>query len=885
MMWYKSSLDEIFKQLATNAEEGLSEDSAKIRVEKYGKNVLPRGKKVTWFQFLLRQFKSPLVYILVIGAAMTIYLKEWVDTTVILAAVVVNVSVGFWQEFRSNNILEKLREVVRTNALVIRDGGIHEINAEYLVPGDIIVLKTGNKVPADARVLESHYLEVDESILTGESMPVGKDNIEIKEDASIGDRENMVHMGTFVARGDGTAVVVATGADSAFGKIAVMTQQAEDEPTPLQIRMGRLGRTLAILIGVASVMIFVMGVIQDKSVAEMMKTAIAVAVAAIPEGLPAGISIVLAISAQKILKRKGVVKRLVAAEALGSASVICTDKTGTLTEGKMTVKHLVTGGDEQHARNILALANEAVIEEIGGHDVAKGETTDVAKLQHFLDNDGDIDVLNKNFPRISILTFNPENKYIASLHKDEDAGTYKIFLNGAPEMLLSISSDYISKEGNVEKLTSEEKSRLHTEFEELAAKGFRVLGIAEHTIKDLKDAENQELEDKETKEALIKNLTFIGFAAIRDPIRDDVRESIAQARAAGVKTIMMTGDHILTARAIGGELGFSTEDKSVMEGKVVEGMTDEELQELVKHAEIFARVNPEHKMRVIDALQRNGEVVAMTGDGINDAPALKSADIGVAVGSGTDIAKAASDLILLNDSFSIIVAAIRQGRIAFDNIRKVTVFLLAGSFTELILIMVPLMFGMEYLPVTAVMILWTNLIEDSMPNIALSFEPGEKGVMDRPPAKKTEPVLDSESKIIVFAVGVLTDIVLLGVFMFFYFQGVMGQEHLQTLIFAALGLDTFFYIYSIKNLRKMLFSYSLFDNKYLIGATVIGMGMMLVAIYVPFFNDALHTVPLTLANWYVILAIGIIEVVGVEVAKWYFIHRHIKEEDAVPSVA
>jgi len=890
MMWYQKKLTDICGELKTDFKSGISQIEATARIKEHGKNVLPRGKRVTWIQFLLRQFKSPLVYILLIAAGLTTWIallpegsdlisgsehgNKWVDTIVILMAITVNVAVGFWQEFRSNNILEKLNEVVRTNAFVVRDGEMHEINAEALVPGDVILLKAGSKVPADVRIINAHYLEIDESILTGESMPVGKKAIEIdEEDVQIGDRTNMGHMGTLVSRGEARAVVVATGAESAFGRIALLTQSAEEDPTPLQIRMSKLGAMLAWLMGAASIVIFVVGVINGYSFVQMVTTAVAVAVAAIPEGLPAGISIILAVSAQKILRRKGVVKKLVAAEALGSASVICTDKTGTLTEGKMVIKKLISEGDVKHAEMILALTNEAIIEKIEGVNIVRGETTDKAKLEYFLEQGGDIEASNAMYPRVSLLTFNPVNKYLASLHKDTRSGKHRLFVNGAPEVLLALSDSYSVNGGKATNLTKKAKEKLNKEYEELAGRGYRVLGIAERVIVSLDGDDAIDLENEKTRKTLIEKLTFIGYAAIRDPIREDVPKAIKEARDAGIRTIMMTGDHILTARAIGVDLGFSKEKGKIFEGKVIESLSDEELQELVKKAEIFARVNPEHKMRVIDALQKNDEVVAMTGDGINDAPALKSANIGVAVGSGTDIAKAASDLILLNNSFSIIVEAIRQGRIAFDNIRKVTVFLLAGSFSEIIIIMVPLLMGLEYLPLTAALILWTNLVEDSFPNIALSFEPGEKNVMKKPPVKKSEPVLDKESKIIVFAIGLITDFVLLAIFLYFYYAGTLSVQHLQTLIFAGLGLDTFFYIYSIKNLRASIFSYSIFSNKYLIWATVIGVGMMLSAIYIPALSGLLETEPLRLIDWGIVVSLGLVKLMGVELVKWWFIHR------------
>lgn len=888
--WYSKTLEQIYDELTTDPVKGITQVEATSRLSIYGKNILPRGKKVTWVQFLLRQFKSPLIYILIVAAVLTTWIallpegseligdshtnNKWVDTIVILLAIAVNVAVGFWQEFRSNNILEKLEEVVQTNAYVIREGKLHEINSEGLVPGDVILLKPGKKVPADARIVSAKNLEIDESLLTGESVPVKKLVTRLQnEEVPIGDRDNMIHMGTLVSRGEGVAVIVATGRNTAFGKIALLTQLAKEEPTPLQIRMDKLGSLLAVVIGIASVLIFVVGVINDYSVVEMMTTAVAVAVAAIPEGLPAAISIILAVSAQKILKKKGVIKKLVAAEALGSTSVICTDKTGTLTEGRMVLKQLVTAGDPVRAREILAGANEGIIEMIEEKPIVRGETTDQAKLRYFIDEGGDLEEFARALPRISLLSFDADNKYIASLHKEDSK--YVVFVTGAPETVLDLSTSFVSAKGETKQLTTSEREKFSHEYEELAKKGYRVLGIAERKLKEVSNGDDTDLEDKETKEVLLRDLVFVGYAAIGDPIRADVRESIAEARNAGIRTIMMTGDHILTAVAIGKELGFGTAKSQIYEGKAVEGLSDDELEELVSKAEIFARVDPEHKMRIIAALQRKGEVVAMTGDGINDAPALKSADIGIAVGSGTDIAKAASDLILLDDSFSIIVESIRQGRIAFDNIRKVTVYLLTGSFTELILIMVPLLMGLEYLPLTAVLILWTNLIEDSLPNIALSFEPGEDDVMNRPPVRKEEPVLDKESKIIIFAIGLITDFALLGVFFFFYYTDSLSVAHLQTLIFAGLGLDTSFYIYSIKNLRKSIFSYNIFSNKLLVGATVISVGLMLAAIYVPGLNNILETVPLTGTDWMIVISLGIIKLMGIELVKWWFIHRDV----------
>jgi len=764
--------------------------------------------------------------------------------------------------------------VIETSALVIRGGEVHEVNSKDLVPGDLIVLKTGNKIPADARIVESHNLELNEVILTGEASPVKKHPHSITGGRQISERVNMVHMGSLVARGDGLAVVVATGEETEFGKIAVMTQSAEEDPTPLQVKIGKLGEIIAIVIGIVSILIFVVGLLESHPFSEMLTTTIAIAVAAIPEGLPAAISIVLAVGAKKILKKQGVVKRLVATETLGTASVICTDKTGTLTEGEMSIKKLSIKGNIKNALNILYLANEAMVEEIEGERVVRGETTDKAKMEYFLNNGGDIETTLKRYKKISVLTFNSSLKYIASLHADLVDNSYQISVNGAPEILLGLSRFYLDKDGVVKTLDVETRDQFIEEYKKLAEEGFRVLGLAERVLdKRIDNLDDKDLEIETNREELVSDLVFVGLAAINDPIREDVRVSISQARNAGIKIIMITGDHILTARAIGGDLGFSKIEGAVMEGEMIDSLSDDQLREIVKHVEIFARVNPEHKMRIIDALQENGEIVAMIGDGVNDAPALKSANIGVSVGSGTEIAKAASDLILLNDSFSIVVAAIKEGRIAFDNIRKITVFLLAGSFTELILIVSALIFRFPFLPVTAVMILWTNLVEDSLPNISLSFEPGEKDVMSRPPIKKGQPVLDMESKTIVFVVGIFTDFLLLGVFLYSYYVLNMEQIHLQTLIFAGLGFNTSLYIFSIKNLKEHIWYYNIFSHKYLNIATVIGVSLMLLAIYLPWLNNIMGTTPLVATDWIVVVGLGLIQVLGIEIAKWWFFFR------------
>lgn len=875
-MWHLLSSDDSLEKLRTNAEKGLSQTEADARFEQEGMNILPQGKEKHWWNFFIRQFKSPLIYILLLGALLSAWLSEWIDVGVIVLSVLVNVAVGFWQEYRSSNILEKLRAIIQIKTYVIRGGTPHEIDAELLVPGDIVLLKAGSKVPADCRIISCRHLEINEALLTGESEPVHKKSEPLTDaDAPLGDRKNMGYMGTIIVSGEGTAVVVETGAHSEIGKIALLTQKTEDDPTPLQIRIGLLGRTIAIFVAVSAVIILVVGLIRNHPLHEMVITAIAVAVAAIPEGLPAAISIILAVSAQRIATRKGIVRHLLAAETLGSASVICSDKTGTMTLGEMQVKNMIVYGNETKALTNLALSNEAILENKDGKSHIRGETTDIAKMQAFLDSGVSYDALLREQPRIALLPFDSLIRYIASLHGNKQK--YTLYVSGAPETVLALSSNMLEN-GAKKKLTKDKRAELEKTYLESANNGYRMLGLAERIYTKRTLGENTDLEEKTVREHIVRQLSFVGFVAIRDPIREDVPQALAIAREAGIRSIMLTGDHKLTALAIGKDIGLSAGTLTALEGHELDLMSDEEFAEKIAYVEIFARVNPAHKMRIIDALQARGEVVAMTGDGVNDAPALKASDIGIAVNSGTDVAKEASDLILLDDSYSTIVAAIRHGRIAFDNIRKVTVFLLTGSFTELILIMVPLLLQLP-LPVTAVMILWTNLVEDSLPNVALAFEPGEQDIMQRPPIKKDISILDQESKFIIFIVGLLSDFLLLGLYVFLLKMTSFPLDHIQTFIFAGLGLDTFFYIYSIRSLRKPIFSYSIWSNIYLNIATVIGIGLMVGAIYIPVLNRLLGTAPLEPWYWIIIVALGIIKIFGVEVAKWlYFRRKDLRNE-------
>ena len=842
--FYQFSGAEVLKSFATSP-EGLSDEEARKRLKKYGPNELLREKGFRLLGFLVSQFKSPLVYILLIAGALSFWIKEFFDTAIILTAVAVNVGIGFYQEYSSSQILEKLSARVRVTARVRRGGEVRELDSSELVPGDVILIKNGMKIPADARLFSVKELFTDEALLTGESSPVKKNIEKISAEVPTAERKNMLFAGTSAEKGEGEAVVTATGKSTQIGEIAELTQKSHEDQTPLQERIARLGNFLSVIVLLAALIIVGVGVWEEFEFYQIFVTAVAVAVAAIPEGLPAAIAVILAISSKNIFQNNGLVKKLLAAETLGSVSVLLADKTGTLTEGRMKVEKIISKAASDRTLLALALANEALVE----RGVVKGEATDQAKLEAFLDKGFDLKKILETLPRINFLPFDSSRKFLASFH------TGRVFVSGAPEIVLSLSRDF------------PEKEEMRREFEELAKRGFRVIAAAEEDLPLAPEAVSGKGEVE--LQRLVKNLTFLGLAVIRDPIRKEVKAAIAEVRGAGVRTIMFTGDHRLTAVTVGEELGFRTAAENVLEGTELDKISDEELRKKVGAIEIFARVDPKHKMRIAKAWKERGEAVAVTGDGINDAPALKFADIGIALNSGTDVTKEAADLVLVENSLATIVSAIRFGRAAFDNIRKVTIFLLSGSFTEIILILGALILRIP-LPLTAAQILWTNLVEDGLPNFALAFEGADKNIMKRKPIKRAEPILDKKSRALAFAYGAITDLVLLAVFWLFLEFSKLPLEYVRTFIFAALGTDSLMYVFSLKSLDRPIFKTELWSNRYLLAAVALGFLMMGLAIYLPALNLVLKTTPLAPQHLVAIFVLGIFKIGLVELIKWFY---------------
>ncbi|MDO8474478.1 MAG: HAD-IC family P-type ATPase [bacterium] len=862
--WHSLPVEKVIQLLETNIVQGLTQKEAEQRQKTYGPNTLGEEKSVSSLFLFLSQFTNPLVLVLLFAGSVTLLLAKYTDSVVILGAMLVNAFIGYLQEQKATKALSELKKVLKYKALVIRDGIEQEIPQEHLVPGDIILLQEGGRVPADARIIESWELKINEAVLTGEWLASSKQTEPVAEQTPVADRDTMAYMGSVVEEGGGTAVIVATASNTEVGKIGKLLQITAKEETPYHQKLKRLSSFIGVAVTLAAFLIFLAGVATGKDLIEMFTIAVAVAVAAIPEGLPAAMTIVLAIGTQRILKQKGLVRHMASAETLGSTSVIATDKTLTLTEGRMEVEEIVpfVKNGREDILCTAALANRAFIENPSAMFSAQGgsafggeqwriigKPTDTALVRAAMEAGISKTVLEKEMPLIFKIPFSSKTPYTASFHQTFQ-GTLQCHVAGLPEAILALSL-----------LSQEEKERMAKKLEELAQRGLRVIAFAKKELSRIPHSFHQE----------VSRLQFLGLIAFKDPLRKGAKEAIREAKEAGVRIILVTGDHPLTARAVAEELGIDGGRETMMEGKELERLSDKELQRRLPYISIFARVEPSHKLRIIEAWQAKGEVVAMTGDGVNDAPALKKADIGLALGSGTDVAKEASDLILLTDDFAIIPAAIREGRLIIDNIRKIITYLVSGSFTETILIGGSLLAGLP-LPVTALQILWINLAEDVLPGAALAFEKPQKDLMKRKPLKKHESLLTGEMKAIIFFVSVISDVLLFLLF-WWLLQGEYSLSHIQTLIFVGLGLNSLFYVFSIRNLRENIWRYNPLSNPLLVGAVVFGISLLFLAVYAPFMQTLLKTIPLSLFDWILLGGLTILDVTMIETMKWIFIKR------------
>ena len=877
--WHAISLTEVFSR-TKSSKDGLTSQVAALRLEKNGRNVLPSEKPLSKVKLFFGQFNSPLMYILLATVAISFSLKRYSDTIFIIIVLLVNTTVGFYQENKANQSLLALKKMVKIRARVLRDGYEKEIDSEELVAGDVVFLKSGDKVPADGRIIESRGLKINETSLTGEWLAVEKKASDsLLESTSLPERTNTIFMGTIVEEGRSTIVVVASGVHTQIGEIALLLKKTRERKTPLQKKITSLSKITGALILSIIFAIIVIGCFRGKSFADIFIASLALAASAIPEGLLPAITVILVLGMRRIFKHNGLVRKLSAVETLGSVTVICTDKTGTLTEGEMRVSHILTStkelmsddicgiikgesanGVESHisALKIATLTNDAFVENPEAELqewVVRGRPTEkallLAGMQAGLDKQG----LEKQYPILDRINFESGHKFVATYHR-KDEQQNMIYVIGAPEEIIACSTN-LDFDGKVESLDAAQADKLIKKMEALTQKGLRVLACAHRDY----DAQTK----YQNLNELVRGLSLVGFIALKDPLRQDAKESILIAKKAGIRTIIITGDHKLTARAIAEEIGLEANDKNILDGRDLEKISDDELKEKSKIVSIYARVSPRHKLRIVDALQANGEVVAMLGDGVNDAPALKSADIGVAVGSGTDVAKEAADLVLLDDNFKTIMKAVEQGRVIFGNIRKVFVYLVADDFSELFLFLTSIAMGLP-LPLLPAQILWINLVEDGSPVIALTTEQETKGVMDEKPRNPKEPILNKPLKLWMTAIFFITG--LAAFLSFFFFWKLTGDLHkTRTIVFALMCVDSLAFAFCIRSFKRTIFRKDIFSNRYLVGAVTVAAALLVGAIYLPFLQKILATQSLVLSEWLIILSISFIEILLIELSK------------------
>jgi len=829
MKWQNLTVDEVLKTLKSDAKTGLTTEKANKRSIKYGKNELVEEKKAGPIVLFLSQFKEILIVILIIAAILAAYVGDTIDAIVILIVVVINAVVGFIQEYRAGKAMEKLKSLISSEAVAIRDGQQQKIPATDLVPGDIVIIEEGDNIPADLRIIESADLKIDESALTGESLPVEKkcDIPEVGEENTC----NSVFMETDVSSGRGKGVVVEIGMNTEIGKIAEMIQEEEEE-TPLHQKIGRLGRNLGILaIGVCTLVFVLEYFVQNVAIEDAFLTSISLAVAAVPEGLPAILTLTLALGMQRMAKSNAVVRRLLAVETLGSCNVICTDKTGTLTKNKMTVRESHITAPER-AFEISALCNNSSIHK--GKTI--GDPTDGAILVFAEENGYSKSELEKRYPRILEIPLDSTRKRMTTVNDFE--GDKYVLVKGAPEIVLDRCM-WIERDERIQKLTKQDREVILNDLKDMTGKALRVLALAYKKIPP-EQSKFAELD----KEKLEENLTFVGLVGMMDPPRKEAQEAVETCKKAGIKVVMITGDHEDTAAAIGKEIGILTDGK-VLTGSKLDKLTDTEFKSIVEDVQVYARVFPEQKVRIVEALKDKGDITAMTGDGVNDAPALKKAAIGVSMGSGTDVAKESSDMLLQDDNFATIVRAVKEGRTIFDNIRRFVRFQLSTNIGAILTITSSSIIGLP-VPFNPIQVLWINIIMDGPPAQSLGVEPPEKNIMDRAPTK--EEIIPRKNLIKIIIAGLVMTI---GTLALYYYELTLGVGGLKATSIA-FTVFVMFQIFNVFNCR----SERGFSNKFLIIAIGISLILQLCVIYIPFFEGIFRTTALSLIDWILILAVS-----------------------------
>jgi Ca2+-transporting ATPase len=874
--FYQQTVEETFQQLQTTY-QGLSNTEAEHRLRKYGPNSLTEKEQLKWYKILFSQLKSPLIYLLILAGGVTFLLHVYKDSFVIFLAVISNALIGFFQEFHAERSMQALKKLLIIKTVVLRDDTEEEISSEKVVQGDIILLTAGSKVPADMRLIEANDLTIDESMLTGESVPVIKEiHTFHKENVSLGDQKNMAFAGTSVVRGQGKGVVVATGDNTVLGKIASEVETVEKTLTPLQIKMNGFARFIAILVLSGAFLIFVVGLLKGIPPKEIFLSVVAVAVAAIPEGLPVVVTVAMAIGVERMARKNTLIRTLASVETLGSTTVICTDKTGTLTKNEMTVKKLFDGVHEYEVTGdgyskkgsishegkavkslrdglltllrIGAACNDAHIVEKNKEFSVIGDPMEGALLLSAYKGGIDFENLNKKYKRLDVLPFDSGRYYMTTLNEHE--GVHYVFVKGAFEEIADLCK---KTDGQKERIKASIKKA-----EEYAHEGLRVLAMAYKTV----PASQTSISKKD----LNTGLHFAGIQGMMDPPHDEVIKAIEQCKTAGIRVVMITGDHAITARAIGAAIGICEPNALVLTGEDLSTMTDKQLYSEVERVSVFARVSPDQKLRIVNQLMKNGEVVAVTGDGVNDAPGLRAAHIGVAMGkNGTDVAKEAANIVLRDDKFPSIVKAVYEGRVVFDNIRKAVVFLIPTGFAAIITILLSFLFNVP-LPYLPVQLLWINVVASGVQDVALSFEPGEKSTLKKKPRDPAEGILTGVLLQRSIMVGILISVGVFAMYMFDLYLG-FSLNHARTIAVTTMVFFQFFQVWNARSERESIFTLNPFTNMFLFLGLVGSMLAHICVMYIPAAEWLFSFVPMSFFDWIFVVVVASSVILLVEAEK------------------
>ena len=860
-MWEAKEVKRVEEEFGTNQEYGITQEEAKKRIEHYGKNKLADKKKENIFIRFIKQFNDFMIIILIVASIISAVVSkfdgsgDYIDSIIIIAIVVFNAIMGLLQEAKAEKSLEALKTMTAPVAKVKREGKIITIPGEEVVPGDILFLEAGNYVPADARLIMASNLKVEESSLTGENLPVLKDaNIILNNCQGIGDMVNMVFSSTVIVNGHGIAIVTETGMNTKVGKIANMIITDEAPQTPIQKKLAKVGKSLGIGCLIICLVIFIIGLFKKIESIEMFMTSVGLAVAAIPEGLPAIVTIVLSIGVTKMAKKNSIIRKLPAVETLGSSSVICSDKTGTLTQNKMqVVEEFTLGLSKNNLIKLACMCTNSEVQIEGQKKVAKGEPTEAAIVNEALNQNIDKNELYTKMRRVADIPFDSTRKMMTTIHKFENK--YMVITKGAPDIILG-KCKYYNENENLKVIDLNINRKINENNEIMANKALRVIAVAYKIIDTIPSKiESNQIED---------GLTFVGLIGMIDSPRKGVKEAVAACRRAGIKTVMITGDHILTAKAIAKELGILKMRDGAITGKELDQISQKELEKNIMSYSVFARVSPEHKVRIVKAFQTEGAVVAMTGDGVNDAPALKNADIGIAMGkNGTDVAKNAADMVLADDNFVTIVEAVKQGRNIFDNIRKAIHFLIATNIGEIVTIFMGLILGLKS-PLLAIQLLWINLVTDSFPAIALGLEKSDANIMNRKPIDSKKGLFADGLWSKIFVEGTMLG--MLTLFAFSIGNKMYSLEVGRTMAFVCLGMLELVHSFNIKS-EESIFKVGIFENKYLVGAFLLGTIMQVgVVIFSPI-ASIFKLVPLNSIQWIYTILISLVPIVIVEIQK------------------